>query len=254
MERLARINDLKILKFIRDIDPSDVPPRVFGQFKALVGRILKNFDEDVHKIKPFEVPTTWPVVAMVDFHLSKPQAISYWAVNKQDIHYCIGETWKNLSPEEMAGDVIKKVRYFGWSIEDAYIDPLSKGDTAYMRNRIGGDVEDSYTIIENILAERGITLHIASKDKTSGIKNIETRLKGPNKVPTVFLFDTCERHFYEVRRWVYDDDGVPIKGPDVDDHMMENWYRFTLTGTHFEDRVVNPIPRRACGTGSWMGA
>ena len=100
-EQESLISSLRILKFVQDIDPADVPPRVFGQVKSLVGRVLKEFDENIHVIKPFEVPTDWPVVAMVDFHLSKPQAVSFWAVNKQDVHFCIDEIWENLS-----GDIV----------------------------------------------------------------------------------------------------------------------------------------------------
>ncbi|MFH1835353.1 MAG: hypothetical protein ABH851_04090, partial [Methanobacteriota archaeon] len=110
-DRYDDISKLKILKFIKDIDPSDVPPRVFGQFKSLVGRVLKEFDDNVHVVKPFDVPTNWPVTVMIDFHLSTPQAISYWAVNRQDINYCVGETWKNLSAEEIADDIIRKVKF-----------------------------------------------------------------------------------------------------------------------------------------------
>lgn len=246
-----KTNDLKILKFIQDIDPADVPPRVFGQFKSLVGRVLKEFDESVHVIEPFDVPTNWPVVAMIDFHLSKPQAISYWTVDRQDVHYGVGEVWKNLNPHEVADDIIRRVKG-GWNIEEAFIDPLSKGDTAYMRNRVGTDIESTYTILENLLAEHGITLYVASKDKESGIKNIQTRLKGPNRMPTVFLFNTCERHLYEIKRWVYDDEGKPSK--DVEDHFCENFYRFTLTGTKFEDKTIKPLPKKVHAPGAWLGA
>lgn len=253
VDRFDDIAKLKILKFIKDIDPSDVPPRVFGQFKSLVGRVLKEFDEDIHKIKPFDVPTDWPVTVMIDFHLSTPQAISYWAVNRQDIHYCVGETWKNLSAGEIADDIIRKIRLYGWSIEDAYIDPLSKGDTAYMRNALGSDVQDTFSQLSERLEEYGITLHVASKDKDSGIKNIQTWLKGPNGMPTVYIFDTCERHLYEVKRWVFDDDGKPSK--EGSDHFMECWYRYTLTGAHYDENKVNPLPRRqaAAQAGAWMG-
>lgn len=223
-----KISMLKILKFIKDIDPSDVPPRVFGQFKALVGRVLKEFDESIHKIKPFDVPTDWPVVPMIDFHLSTPQAISYWAVNRQDIRYCVAETWKNTNADGIADDIIRKIRGYGWRIEDAYIDPLSKGDTAYMRNELGSDIEDTFKRLEKRLEKERIRLHVASKDKESGIMNIRTWLMGPNRMPTCYIFNDCERHFYEVARWVFDDDGKPIK---ENDHFMENWYRYTLTGT-----------------------
>jgi hypothetical protein len=252
-DRLALISKLKILKFIKDIDPSDVPPRVFGQFKSLVGRVLKEFDEVDHVVKPFEVPTDWPVTVMIDFHLSTPQAVSYWAVNRQDIHYCIGETWKNLSAGEIVDDIVRKIKLHGWNIEDAYIDPLSKGDVAYMRNALGAEIPSTYSQIEERLETYGITLHVASKDKDSGIKNIQTWLKGPNGLPTCYLFDTCERHLYEVKRWVFDEDQKPSK--DGADHFMENFYRYSLTGARYQEHVINPLPEqhRAAQAGAWMG-
>jgi len=250
-EQLDDISKLKILKFIKDIDPSDVPPRVFGQFKSLVGRVLKKFDDKIHKVEPFEVPTDWPVTVMIDFHLSTPQAVSYWAVNRQDVNYCVGETWENLSAEGIADDIIRKIKRFGWNITEAYIDPLSKGDTAYMKNALGSNIRDTFTILDERLSYHGITLKVASKDKESGIKNIGTWLSGPNGMPTVYIFDTCERHFFEVRRWVFDDDGKPIK---ENDHFMENWYRYTLTGARFEDRIILPLPQEPRLTsGAWMG-
>jgi hypothetical protein len=251
--KIDEISNLKILKFIKDIDPSDVPPRVFGQFKSLVGRVLKEFDDNIHVVKPFEVPTDWPVVAMIDFHLSTPQAISYWAVNKQDIHFCIGETWANLSGDEVADDIIRKKNRYSMNIKEVYIDPLSKGDVSYIKNRLGTDLRDTFSIIYEKLAQHGITLQVASKDKESGIKNLQSMLKGPNGTPTLFVFDTCERFIYEVKRWVFDDDGKPSK--DASDHFMENAYRYTLVGNFYEAHKITPLPQRVyAGEGSWMGA
>jgi hypothetical protein len=221
---------LKILKFIKDIPPDEVPPRVFGQFGSLIGRVLKEFDLNIHRVQDFEVPTNWPVTVMIDFHLSTPQAVSYWAVNPQDIHYCIGETWENISADDIADDITRKIKNHGWRITEAYIDPLSKGDTAYMRNALGTNIRDTFTILTERLDAIDIPLAVASKDKDSGIKNIETWLRGRNGLPTCYIFESCERHFFEVQRWVFDDDKKPVK---ENDHFMENWYRYTLTGAKF---------------------
>ena len=246
------ISKLKMLKFIKDIDPSDVAPRVFGEFKSLVGRVLKDFNPNIHVVKPFDVPTDWPVTVMIDFHLSTPQAVVYFAVNKQDIKYVIGETWKNGDADMIADDIIRKTKAYGWKIENAFIDPLSKGDTAYMRNSLGTDIRDTYSILDEKLSEHGITLNVASKDKESGIKNLQTWLRGVNELPTFYVFDNCERWLFEVQRWVFDDNGKPAK--DGFDHMMENSYRYTLTGAKYEDSVIYQIPPRNVGAGSWMGA
>jgi len=251
VNNLDKISELKILKFIKDIDPADVPPRVFGQFKSLVGRVLKGFEDDIHVIEPFDIPTDWPVVPMIDFHLNVPQAVSYWTVNPQGINYCIGEFWDNTDGGGISDDIIRKTKRFGWDITDAYIDPLSKGDTAYMKNRYGSDLQDTFSIIEGKLSSHGITLHVASKDKESGIRNIQTWLFGPNKLPTMYVFSNCARFLYEVKRWVFDDDGKPIK---ENDHMMENAYRYTLVGNAYESHKINPLPQvRPKVAGSWMG-
>ena len=122
-----------------------------------------------------------------------------------------------------------------------------------MKNRAGDDIEDSFSIIYNLLVDHGITLDVGSKDKVSGIRNIETKLKGINGRATVFLFDNLEQHIYEVMRWVYDENDLPVK---LNDHFMENWYRFTLTGTKFE-KPTKPAPVHdtilSGGADSWMG-
>jgi hypothetical protein len=85
------------------------------------------------------------------------------------------------------------------------------------------------------LWHHGIELHVASKDKASGIRNIEDMLEGPNNTPTLFFFrslDKIERegHLFEIQRWTYDEHNKPR---DEADHFMENLYRMSLTGTKY---------------------
>ena len=122
-----------------------------------------------------------------------------------------------------------------------------------MRNQLGTDIQDTYSIIDEKISKYGMTLAVASKDKDSGIQNMLTWLRGPNGLPICYLFDTCDRHFFEVQRWVYDKDGKPQK---ENDHFMENWYRYTLTGAVYEDFQINKLPKiGGCkgSSGGWMG-
>lgn len=226
---------LIILNMFKDCPLDERDTRLFGMFKSLVGRVLKSFDKDKHIIKAFEVPPDWPVIAMIDFHLNKPHAISFYTVDERNIKYVIDEVWENMSSESVADTIIRRKLSKSWRLEDVYIDPLSKGDTQYMKNRMGDEIEDSFTVIKNKLADYDIDLQVASKDKTSGISNLLEWLEGVNGLPTVFFLDSLQSareegaygHIHEIMRWVYDDDGLPKK---ENDHFCENFYRSTLTG------------------------
>ncbi len=83
----------------------------------------------------------------------------------------------------------------------------------------------------------GYSFLSASKDKDSGIRNIKTMLVGANKMPTLFFFNSLPSYdgaygnLYEINRWIYYEDGKPAK---VNDHFMENLYRYTLTGIKYQ--------------------
>jgi len=232
-----KINDLMLLRFVKDTPPELAGVRFGGQFRALSGRILKDFDKQIHMIKPFEVPTDWPVIALIDIAMSKPQAISYHAVNEQNIKYVIKERYEHLSGEAIADAIIKDRARGQWRLRDVYIDPLAKGDSAYMKNQYGTDVEDTYVKIEKRIRAHGMRLHVGSKDKESGVKSVQEALKGVNGMPTLFFFDTCQRHYLEVMRWVYDKNGNFPKGAKDDyDDMMENLYRSFLVGHRYKEK------------------
>ena len=218
--------------------------RVQGGWLNLVGLVLKGFNPEVHIIKPFQIPTDWPVVCMIDFHLKNPNAVSFYATDKREITYVIDEIWKNMVAEETADHIIRRKKVNGWRIDEVYIDPLSKGDTNYMKNVLNDVPVDTFTRIREKLYPHGIELKVASKDKDSGVKNLENMLVGVNGIPTLFFFNDLnkiekEGHIWEIQRWNYDEDGLPRK---ENDHFMENLYRMTLTGTKYKPfRATNNL-------------
>jgi len=212
-------------------DPKQRIARIEGKWLNLVGLVWQGFDKEVHIIDPFEVPTDWPVVPMVDYHPSHPIAIGYYAVDPFDRIYVIDESYGNMSPEMVGDDIIRHQSRNAWRIKDVFIDPLSKGDMTYVKNR-GLDVPDTFSVLKERLWKHGIDLYVASKDKDSGLRNVEKMLEGPNKTPTIFFFRSLDKiekegHIWEIQRWTYDDSNKPN---DKDDHFMENLYRMTLTG------------------------
>ena len=134
-------------------------------------------------------------------------------------------------PEEIADEIIRRKIANAWRIERVFIDPYSKGDNKMMTNRMP-NLQDAYSIINNKLMAHGILLDVALKDKSSGIANIKTWLMGANKMPSLKIFKKCKRHTYEMKKLEIDENGKP---EDKDDHMVENIYRYSLTGTVWSD-------------------
>jgi hypothetical protein len=230
---------LQIERFAADIPDEERRTRLFGEFKSLIGRVLKEYSPDIHDITPFKVPTDWPVTVLLDFHLNKPHAVSFFAVDKKGIHYIIDELWINAKIEDVGDEIIRRKETKGWRIQTASIDPLSKGDTSYLKNRFG-DVKDSYTILKNKLAPYGILLEVGSKDKKSGIDNIRTMLRGVNGLPSLYNFNTNEQHRHQLLRWVYEDD----KPKKENDDFGENMYRYTLMNIIYTDMQLTTGPLR----------
>lgn len=223
------LKDEDIQNFSKSLTEEERSVRVDGGWLQLSGLILKKFDKDRNIVKDFRVPTEWPVISVIDIHLSRPQAVGFYGWDKWDRQYAIDEIWEHMTPENIADEVIKR-KYDYPRLKDVYIDPLAKGDDVFVKNRI--NIQDTFTIIEKKLVAHGIRLHIASKDKPSGIRNINTKLEGANGMPSLFFMEKCKRHIHEAMRWIYDKDGLPQK---ENDHFMENLYRSTLTGTRYTE-------------------
>jgi len=75
---------LQFLRKAKDTSLEEKASRFFGLFKRLVGLVVKEFRAATHIIPAFEIPPDYPVVVMIDLHLSKPHAISFFACDKHN--------------------------------------------------------------------------------------------------------------------------------------------------------------------------
>ena len=214
--------------------PQVFKARIEGNWYSGQGKVYDEFNYDLHTCDEFKIPTDWPVVPMIDFHPCIEQAVGFYAVDKPGWKYVVDEIWEHLSPEEIADEIIRRKISNAWRIERVFIDPYSKGDNKMMTNRMP-NLQNAYSIIESKLMAHGILLDVALKDKSSGIANVKTWLMGANKMPSLKIFKKCKRHIYEMKKWEIDENGKPA---DKDDHMCENIYRYSLTGTTWSDPLM----------------
>ena len=224
--------------------------RIKGGWLQLTGRVWKIFRQRVvllesgaylqpHVVPYFQIPPDWPVEFQIDFHLTIPHAISFCACDPLQRFFICEEVWANCGSEELADYIVKLKQGNVWRLKYGEIDPLSKGDTSYTNNRYG-KTEDSFTIIQKKLRKYGINLDVGSKDEKSYVTAVDTRLRGPNGMPTLFIMDSCKETIKQVSRWSYDDNGVPKD----DGHFPECIGRFTQSGLKYTDPKAFNRPLR----------
>lgn len=253
----GKIMQLIFLKKAKDTSEDEKPSRFFGMFKKLVGLVVKEFKKDRHVIRAEkEIPTNWVVSFQVDWHLGKPHAIAFYAWDERNVQRVIDEVWENMTAEQVASLIIRRKKVNCWNISYGEIDPLSKGDHLYMKNR-DADAVSSFTIIKELLEVAGIELEVASKDKKSGFLNIKSMLKGVNGLPTLFFLDSLRSVkdnlygvVHEIQRLCYDDNGEVEK---KDDHFMECLYRSTNMGIEYREPVKRRVPVGSGTEGGWLG-
>ena len=219
-----------INNFESSLSEDEKKPRIEGGWLQLSGRVVKEFDIDKHVIDASKIPPDWPVVAMIDVHLSLPNAVGFYAWDEYNRMFVIDEIWEHIAPENIANEIIRRKESNTWNIKETFIDPFAKGDNQFIKNR-GIAIQDTFSIIERKLRPFGIKLSVASKDKDSGIININTALKGSNGMPALYFFKTCHKHIWEIQRWIYDK--KTGKAKKENDHFCENLYRATLAGVKY---------------------
>jgi len=214
--------------FEQSLTEDEKVARIKGGWLQLTGRIWKVFSTDTHVVRPFKIPPDWPCSFQIDFHLDIPHAISFCAVDPLNRFFIFDEVWLNIGNKEIADEIAR--RKIGQVLRMKYgeIDALSKGDTSYTRNRFG-TTEASFEQIGKELRKYSITLGVGSKAEKDYIKAVETRLKGPNGMPTLFIFDTCTETIKQVQRWSYDNNHQP----KADGHFPEAIGRFTQQGLKY---------------------
>jgi hypothetical protein len=231
-------------QFATKLTAEERDARLLGKPSYLSGLVCPRFSRKLHVIDRFVVPSHWPVDVAIDVHPRKNQAILFTATDPHNMRYIIREVWENGDGEWIADKIIKIAGDMHLRINRIVCDPLAKGDS--------NNDNTTYDKILRRLFSHNLLLETATKDKDSGIIEINNHLWGPNKRPSLFVFSDCVRTIYEIEGWMYDKEtGKPQK--EADD-MMENLYRTLLLDTVYvdpydewpeedeEDRdVVNPV-------------
>lgn len=219
------LTEAGINQFAKTLNDDEKEARLKGVPSYMSGLVCPQYKRGVHLVKRFTVPLDWPVTIAIDIHPSKPQAILFKAVSPTNQHYLVEEVWENGDGTWVGEEIIRRINRNSYRVDDIIVDPLAKGDK---NNR-----NTTFDKIRNVLNRYGYSLRTASKDKDSGIIQINALLKTPNNEAALFIFKDLIRTLYEIEGWMYD--AVTHKPQKEDDDMMENLYRLMLLDTRYSE-------------------
>jgi len=212
-------------QFAKTLTDEEKQARLMGVPSYMSGLVCPYFKRSIHVKERFGVPSNWIVDIAIDIHPRKEQAVLFVAVSPQQIKYGCYEIWMHGDGPQTADRIMKAVNHYNYRVGRIICDPLAKGDS--------NNENTTYDKMKLIFARHGYILETASKDKQSGIIEINNHLRGPNKEPSIFFFRDLVRTIHDIEGWIYDEDTQ--KPQKVDDDMCENLYRILLLDTKYVD-------------------
>lgn len=164
--------DPEILAMERDLTEETFKQEVAADFTEFVGRVFKDWDDEVH-VKDLNYDPQWPLYAAVDYGFTNPFV---WLLCQIDIWgnvYVLDEMYEPGLTIDEAGAEVKMRGLAPLGLKHFYPDPASPGDTKALeqilrvkaRGGTGGELEIRLRLIRAMLKERNKHLEPGHVDR-----------------------------------------------------------------------------------------
>ena len=196
--------------------------RKFGRFSEGKGLVYPEFDESVHVIEPFEIPSEWQDAISIDPGLNNPLSAHWYCVDWDGNVYVVAEHFAAGRDVDFHARAIKDIsRKLGWKTDSAgRIKALI--DSAANQRTLA-----SSKSVSELFCERGILVNPnVNKDVFAGISRVKSYLKRGNGEPDIYIFSTCVNMIEEFRGYFWAAGDMPVKR---DDHCMDELRYYIMT-------------------------
>lgn len=185
-----------------------------GRFRSGSGLVYKEFDENLHVIKPFPVPTEWYDTLSIDPGLNNPLAAHWYAVDYDGNVYVIAEHYEAGKDVAYHAEKIKEIsKMLGWQT-DLHGRIRSLIDSAAEQRTLA-----AVKSVTELFYDFGIiTNSKVNKDLFSGIERVKTYLKPVNGKPKLYIFENCVNMIREFKSYRWGEGEKPKK---TDDHCLD---------------------------------
>ena len=173
-------NDLALFKEIEATDPDRAKVICYGDWGLESGQYFSMWRESKHVVKPFEIPRDWLKFRAMDWGISRPYAVIWFAVDYDGDMYAYRELYgwggkPNVGTGETARQVAEKIVELEKPEEDLHYGVLDSACWA----RTGVTGPSIAEEINQVLSRKGLMPFMASsKGRMEGANAFKQRLIG----------------------------------------------------------------------------
>ena len=203
------------VKALTDSLPEDVlESRRYGRFKANAGLVYPEFDENIHVIEPFPIPSDWQDEISIDPGLNNPLSAHWYCVDYDGNIYVIAEHFEAGKDVFYHSQKLKQIsEKLGWK-KDAKGRLHAIIDSAANQRTLASNKSVTELFYDNgIIANPNV-----NKDMFSGIQRVKQYLKVIDGKPKLYIFKNCVNLIREFKSYWWQEGDNPKK---VDDHSLD---------------------------------
>lgn len=219
-----------IAKVTSGLSAQQLKVRLEGQFMHLSGRIYPTYSDSptqwcftcqnigivveglcvtcggnnvatfCHFIEPIDGVYGFPGIFCIDPHPRKPHAMAWYAISPSDDVFQVAELEVDAEPDmvwQKARDIETKLCL---NVVRRFMDPNMAKSPAGVTNKRGRTVRDEFDAV-------GLRCDLADDNRETARARLTAMLKPDprTKEPRFFVFDTCTRTNYMMKRYVWDE-------------------------------------------------
>ncbi len=170
-----------------------------GKFVALQGLIYPKFNEEIHCIDEFDIPSSWRRIVAIDPHLKKATSVAWAAI--------VSENHKNVKRGDYV--VYREARRTGETPDIASMIQIANGAYekihTYVIDPAKPNVNEDWPgqTITDVYAANGIPAQKANKAVEQGVSAVRSRLNATP--PTLWIMKNCIGCIWEFKHYMYND-------------------------------------------------
>lgn len=202
----------------KSVSTQDQQSRRFGKFSVGQGLVYPEFDQSVHVIEPFDVPSEWQANISIDPGLANPTCALFFAVDFDGVIYVVAEHFEaGVNVDIHAKKIFDLAEKIGWKTDgkgrlNAIIDSASNQHTLSGQKSVA-----------ELFLEKGIVVNTrVNKDLFTGIE----RVKSLFEQKRIYVFKNCTNLIRELKGYWWGPNDRPKK---EDDHALDAMRYFVMT-------------------------